>query len=109
MLLQPYNSYLIIATIKEAESHEDRIHWILMKKSEAINKHKHNDGKLKTSLSICSFKQNIFIYGILMNHKSILYTNGGMQKWGVNYRKTYPPVANWISMISLLSLASMHE
>ena len=32
--------------IKEAESHEARSHWTLMKKSEVNNKYKNKDGKL---------------------------------------------------------------
>ena len=32
-----------------------------------------------------------------------------MQQWGVNYWETYAPVVNWISVSSLLAIASMHE
>ena len=31
-----------------------------------------------------------------------------MQQWGVNYWERYDPVVNWISVISLLKIASIH-
>ena len=52
MLLQPYKSDLVLSMIKEVEAHKARSHWTLMKKSEIKNKHKNNDGKLKTILFI---------------------------------------------------------
>ena len=109
MLLQPYNSYLIIATIKEVDAHEAKSHWTLMKESEVNNNHTNKYGKLKTSLSTWSFKHNILLDGILMNNKSILSTHRGMQQWGVNYRKNYPPLSNWISVSSLLAITIIHE
>ena len=41
-MLQPDKLDLIIAMIKEVESHELRIHWTLMKNGEVKNKHKIN-------------------------------------------------------------------
>ena len=32
-----------------------------------------------------------------------------MQQWVVNYWETYAPVVNWISVSSLLAIASIHE
>ena len=32
-----------------------------------------------------------------------------MKQWGVNYWETYIPVVNWISLGSLLAIASIHE
>ena len=32
-----------------------------------------------------------------------------MQQWGVEYWETYDPVVNWISVRSLLAIASIHE
>ena len=44
-----------------------------------------------------------------MKHKARVYTHGGMQQWGVNYWENYDPVVNWISLRSLLAIASIHE
>ena len=57
MLLQPENSYLIIAMTKEVEAHEDRSNRTLMKNIEVNNKYKNKYGQLKTILSIWNFKR----------------------------------------------------
>ena len=62
MLLQPDNSYLIQAIIKEFEVHEYRSHWVLNKDRKVNNNHKNKHGNLKTILSIWSFKPKIFPY-----------------------------------------------
>ena len=67
--------------IKDAELHESRNHWTLMKKSEVKNKHKNKDGKLKTILSIWYFKRNRFPNGRLMKHKARICAHGGIQQW----------------------------
>ena len=56
-----------------------------MKNSEFKNKRKNKYEKLKTILSIWSFKRNILAIGILMKHKVRLCAHVGMQQWGVNY------------------------
>ena len=94
--------------IKEVEAHEAISHLTLMKNSEVNNKHTNKDGKIKTILSIWYFKHNIFLDGRLTKHKSILCAHGVMQQWGANYWETYAPVANWISVKSLLSITSIH-
>ena len=65
-----------------------------MKNSEVNNKHRNNDGKFKTILSIWYLTRKIFSDGILMNHRSRLFIHGGIQQWEINYRKTYSPVVN---------------
>ena len=94
---------------KEVESHEARSHWKLMKKSEVNNKHKNKYGKLKTILSNWYFKRKIFPDGRLIKHKSIFCANELMQQRAVNYWVNYAPVVNWISVRSLLAIASIHE
>ena len=78
MLLLTDKSDFILITIKEVESHEDRIHWTLMKNSEVNNKHKNKDGKLKTILSIWSFKRKILLYGISTKNKARLCAHVGI-------------------------------
>ena len=56
-----------------------------MKNSEVNNKHRNNDGKFKTILSIWYFTRKIFSDGILMNHKSRLFVHGGIQQWEIKY------------------------
>ena len=75
-----------------------------MKKSEANNKHKNKDGKIKTILSIWYFKCKRFPDGRLMKHKYRLCSRGGIQEWGVKYWETYAPAVNWISARSLLAI-----
>ena len=71
--------------IKEVESNKYRIHWTLMKINiEVNNKHNKKDGKLKTILSIWSFKRKIFPGRRLMRQKAIICDHGGMQQWQVN-------------------------
>ena len=80
-----------------------------MKNSEVNNKHKNNDGKLKTILSIWYFKRKILSYGILTKHKSRLFAHGVIQQWGVNYWETYAPVVNWISARFIIYISIIHE
>ena len=65
--------------------------------------------KLKTILSIWSYKHKILSDGILMKHKSKLYTHGVIQQWEVNYWLSYAPVVKWIGVRLLLYIASIHE
>ena len=109
MLLQPDKSFFIVAIIKEVEEHENRYNWKLMKKSEVKNKHKYSDGKMKTILSIWSFKLRILPDRILMEQKTRFFPHGGIQQWGVNYWENYSPVVNWISVRLLLDIAIIHE
>ena len=44
-----------------------------------------------------------------MKHKTRLFTNGGLQKWEVNYWGTDSTVVNWISVRSLLAISSIYE
>ena len=80
-----------------------------MKNSEANNNHKNKYRKLKNILSIWSFNRRRFPDGILVKHKARLCAHGVMQQWVVTYWETYDPVINWISVRSLLDIASIHE
>ena len=44
-----------------------------------------------------------------MKQKSIICARGGTSKWGVNSWETYAPVVDWISVRSLLAIASVYE
>ena len=70
---------------------------------------KNKDGKLKTILSIWSFKCNILPDGRLTKQKYRLCVHGGIQQWGVHYWETYAPVLNRIILRSLLAIESIHE
>ena len=71
--------------IKEVEAHEARSHWKLIKNNEVNNNHKSKDKKLKTILSIWSFKRKRFPDRRLMKHKSRICAHVGKQQLGVNY------------------------
>ena len=43
-----------------------------------------------------------------MKQKSIICARGGTSKWGVNSWETYAPVVDWISVRSLLAIASVY-
>ena len=94
---------------KWVEAREDRNHRKIMKVSEVNNNHKNKYGKLKTILSIWYFKRSRLPYEKLIKHKSIVCAHGGMQQWGVNYSKTYAPVVNWKSAMSLLAIESIND
>ena len=80
-----------------------------MKNSEVKNKHKNNDGNLKTILSIWYFKRKILSDGIRMKHKSRLFAHEGIQQWEINYWETYAPLADLISVRFLIYIAIIHE
>eukprot|EP00957_Ditylum_brightwellii_P103456 7883200-Ditylum_brightwellii.AAC.1 len=44
-----------------------------------------------------------------MKHKARLCAHGGMQQWGINFWETYSPVVNWITVKTLLAVATIHE
>ena len=79
MMFQPDKSYFILAMIKQVGEHESRNNLTLMKKSEVNNKHKNNDGKLKTILSIWYLKRKIFPYEGLMKHIARLCAHEGIK------------------------------
>ena len=69
---------------------------------------RNKNGKLRTSMSIWSFKRKIFPYGQMMKQKAWLCAYSGMQQWGVSYWKTYLPIVNWILVSTLLAISSIH-
>ena len=46
---------------------------------------------------------------MLQKHKDSLCTHRGMQKWGNNYWKTYPPGVKILSIKHLLSIAKIYN
>ena len=56
----------------------------MFENSEVNNNHKNRYGKLKTILSIWSFKLKRFPDGIIMIHNDRLCANVSMKQWGVN-------------------------
>eukprot|EP00957_Ditylum_brightwellii_P150072 11429070-Ditylum_brightwellii.AAC.1 len=65
-------------------------------------------GKVKTIMSIWSFKRKRYPSDLLLKHKARLCTHSGMQQWGVNSWETYSPVVNWITVCTLMPIASIH-
>ena len=72
--------------------HEVRNHWTLVKQSDFLRKNLDKNGKLKTILSIWSFKSKWFPSVELMKHKSSICAHCDMQQWGMEYWETYIPV-----------------
>ena len=80
-----------------------------MKNSEINNNHIHKYSKLNTVLSIWYFNYNIFPDEVLIKHKSRLCSHRGIQQWVFKLWLNYSPVVNWISVRSMLYIASIHE
>ena len=93
--------------IKEDEAQEARNNWIPTTNSEVKNKHKNRYGKIKTILSIWYFRRKRLPDGRLTKQKYRLCAHGGIQQWLVNCWEAYYPVVNWISVRSLLDIASI--
>ena len=89
--------------IREVESHESRSNWKPMENIEVNNKHKNKDWKLRTILSILSFKWKTSQNGRLIKK------NVGMQQWLVNYWEAYATVVSWMNVVSLLAMASINK
>eukprot|EP00957_Ditylum_brightwellii_P150166 11435293-Ditylum_brightwellii.AAC.1 len=96
MLKQLDYKDFIHAMLKEIEVHECREHWTYMP-HDNVPMEKRVNGKVKTIISIWSFKRKHFLSGELMKHKARLCTHGGMQQWGIDFWETYSPVVNWIT------------
>eukprot|EP00957_Ditylum_brightwellii_P077688 5903571-Ditylum_brightwellii.AAC.1 len=79
-----------------------------MKRAE-VPADKRVNGMMKTKVSIWSFKRKRLASGQLMKHKACLCAHGGMQRWGVDFWETYIPVVNWITVQTLLFIASIHN
>ena len=62
-----------------------------MKNRDVNNNHQNKYGKLKTILSIFSFKLNRFPNGRLMKQRSTLCDNVLIKQWGVNCWEIYDP------------------
>ena len=91
----------VAVMMKEIADHEERDHWMLMKRSDMPK-------GFKTILSICAFKIKRLPDGTITKHKARLNAHGGMQRWGVDYWETYAPVVNWISVRLILVLSIIH-
>eukprot|EP00957_Ditylum_brightwellii_P137482 10482008-Ditylum_brightwellii.AAC.1 len=108
MLQQPDAKDFVLAMLKEITVHEDRNLWTLMKCTE-VPPDKLVNGKVKTIMSIWSFKRKRFPSGELNNHKAWLCAHGSMQQWGVDFWEMYSPFVNWITVRTLLAVASIHK
>eukprot|EP00957_Ditylum_brightwellii_P007000 530024-Ditylum_brightwellii.AAC.1 len=108
MLKQPDYKDFIHAMLKEIEVCKGREHWTLMWRDN-VPMEKWVNGKVKTILSIWNFKRKRFPSGELMKYKARLCVHGGMQQWGIDFWETYSPVVNWITIRTLLAVATIHE
>eukprot|EP00957_Ditylum_brightwellii_P157608 11995942-Ditylum_brightwellii.AAC.1 len=88
MLKQPDCKEFFAAMLDEIAVHEERNCWSLVKRVDVPESHLVK-GKVKTILSIWSFKQKRFPSGALMKHKVQLCAHGGMRKWDIDFWETY--------------------
>eukprot|EP00957_Ditylum_brightwellii_P207348 15352558-Ditylum_brightwellii.AAC.2 len=97
-----------MAMLKEIEVHEGRQHWTCMLKSQVPKEKCDKNGRLKTILSIWSFKCKRYPSGELMKHKARLCAHGGMQQWGLDFWATFSPVVMLITVRTLLTIATIY-
>lgn len=110
ILKQNDRKNFILAMLKEIDAHKSCNHWTLMRREDIGSEHRDpKTGKLIAIMAIWSFKCKLSQDGRLMKHRTCLCVRGGMQQWGVNYWETYAPVVNWISVQTLLAIASIHQ
>ena len=102
-------SIFFLAMKKEIKDQNEHGHWTIVRRDDVGPECCDKNGKLRTNISIWSFKRKRFPYGRLMIHKSWLCARGGMQQWGVNYWETYAPVVNWILVRTLLAISTIHK
>ena len=91
-----------VSIVKEVQDHEDRDHWEVLDGCKM-------PANSKTILSVWAFKIEEFPDGTIHKYESRLNAHGGMQRWGIDYWKTYVPVVSWIGVRLLLALAVIHE
>ena len=65
--------------------------------------------RVKTIMSIWSFKRKRYPNGKLNKHKAHICAHGGQQTWGQNDWETYAQVVNWASVRFLLAVAKIHN
>ena len=70
MLSQNDKSDFIKAMLKYVEAHDRQKHSMPMKKYEVNNKNQNKSGKMKTFISLWSFKLKRFPYGWIITYKS---------------------------------------
>eukprot|EP00957_Ditylum_brightwellii_P023323 1760911-Ditylum_brightwellii.AAC.1 len=109
MMIQDDAKDVIAAMLKEVEVYKNRNHWTCMLKSDVPKVKLDKNGKLKTILSIWSFKRKRFSSGKLMEHKARLCAHGGMQQWGLDFWENFSPVVMWIIVRTLFTIVSIHS
>ena len=87
---------------KEISDHEARGHWSVVHQDTLIN-------KATPIKAIWSFKRKSKPYGELLKHKARLCAQGGMQKWGDTYWKTYSPIVNMLGVRLILAITEIHK
>eukprot|EP00957_Ditylum_brightwellii_P015195 1144649-Ditylum_brightwellii.AAC.1 len=108
MLKQDHKKEFIMAMLDKVNVHEEKNHRTLIKHN-GIPMNKYVKGKVKTIFSIWSFKRKRYPSGLLVRHKAWLCANGGMQKRGLNFWEIYSPDVNWITVRTLLAIATIHK
>eukprot|EP00957_Ditylum_brightwellii_P200312 15271358-Ditylum_brightwellii.AAC.1 len=82
MLKQDGVKNFVMAMLHEIQVHEDQGHWTLMKRGD-VPMDKQANGKVKTIMSIWSFKRKRYASGLLLKHEARLCAHGGMCKYRV--------------------------
>ena len=101
--MKEYDSHEFVkAMVKEISEHKAQDHWIMMERREL-------SPRVKTIMSIWSFRQKCYPNDRLNKHKACIFIHGGQQTCCQNYWETYAPVVNWTSVRLLLAVAKIHN
>jgi hypothetical protein len=92
----------IEAMQKEVADHELQNHWTIDHCSTVPR-------TTKLIQAIWSFKRKQCPDGTLVKHKARLCAHGGMPQLGTNYRETYSPVVNMVTVRLILLLAQIYK
>ena len=91
---------------KEFEAHETRSHWTLIKNIEVNNEKNIN---MVSSIIIYLFGFSSSVDSLTEYLKKKKLDSIKMEESKINWWETYAPVVNWISVRSLLYIASVYE
>ena len=102
VMKQEYKMSFVEAMEKEISNHEGVSHWSVVHRDTLPT-------KARPIKAIWYIKRRGKPDGELLKHKDRLCANGGMQKWGNRYWKTYSPVVNMLSILLILAITKIHK
>ena len=103
LILRANIGRFIPLAIKEVNSHTDRKHWKMFRRDEVP----HGTDVIPADWSMR--KKRDILTRRITKYKARLNVHGGMQEYGVNYFKTYSPVATWSTILLMFVLSILNN